>query len=35
MYTKFRNVPIFKDFPPISPYFLGFSVGKYAIAVPY
>ena len=27
MYRKFRNVPIFKDFPP---YFLGFRVGKYA-----
>ena len=29
MFTKFRNVPIFKDFPPICPYFLGFRVGKY------
>ena len=36
MYRKFRNVPIFKDFPPICPYFLGFRVGKYAVrkAVP-
>ena len=32
MYRKFRNVPIFKDFPPICPYFLGYRVGKYAIA---
>ena len=33
MYRKFRNVPIFKDFPPICPYFLhvGFRVGKYGI----
>ena len=31
MYRKFRNVPIFKDFPPICPYFLGFRVGKYAL----
>ena len=23
MYRKFRNVPIYKDFPPICPYFLG------------
>ena len=30
MYRKFRNVPIFKDIPPICPYFLGFRVGKYA-----
>ena len=30
MYTKFRNVPIFEDFSPICPYFLGFRVGKYA-----
>ena len=31
MYWKFRNVrAIFKDFPPIFPYFLGFRVGKYA-----
>ena len=30
MYRKFRNVPIFKDFPPICPYFFGFRVGKYA-----
>ena len=29
MYKKFRNVPSFKDFPPICPYFLGFRVGKY------
>ena len=29
-YRKFRNVPIFKGFPPICPYFLGFRVGKYA-----
>ena len=29
IYMKFRNVPIFKDFPPICPYFLGFRVGKY------
>ena len=33
MYRKFRNVPIFKDFPPICPYFLGFRVGKYGIHV--
>ena len=33
MYRKFRNVPIFKDFPPICPYFLGFRVGKYVNAV--
>ena len=26
MYRKFRNVPIFKDFPPICPYFLGWQV---------
>ena len=31
MYRKFRNVPIFKDFPPICRYFLGFRVGKYEI----
>ena len=31
MYRKFRNVPIFEDFSPICPYFLGFRVGKYAI----
>ena len=31
MYRKFRNVPIFKDIPPICPYFLGFRVGKYVI----
>ena len=30
MYRKFRNVPIFKDIPPICSYFLGFRVGKYA-----
>ena len=29
MYRKFRNAPIFKDIPPICPYFLGFRVGKY------
>ena len=29
MYRKFRNVPIFKDFPPICPYFLGVRVGKF------
>ena len=29
MYRKLRNVPIFKDIPPICPYFLGFRVGKY------
>ena len=29
MYRKFRNVPIFKDFPPICPYFLSLRVGKY------
>ena len=29
MYRKVSNVPIFKDFPPICPYFLiGFIVGK-------
>ena len=31
MYRKFRDVPIFKDIPPICPYFLGFRVGKYGI----
>ena len=31
MYRKFRNVPIFKDFPLISPYFLDFSVGRCAV----
>ena len=31
MYRKIRNVPIFKDIPPICPYFLGFRVGKYEI----
>ena len=31
MYRKFMNVPIFKDIPPICPYFLGFRVGKYGI----
>ena len=31
MYRKFRNVPIFKDFPPICPYFLGFKVGKFEL----
>ena len=31
MYRKFRNVPIFKDFPPICPYFLGFMVGMYGL----
>ena len=30
MYRKFRNVPIFKDIPPICPYF---RVGKYAICL--
>ena len=35
MYRKFRNVPIFKDFPPICPYLLGFRVGKYATAPKY
>ena len=29
MYRKFKNVPIFKDIPPICSYFLGFRVGKY------
>ena len=29
MYRKFRNVPIFEDFSPICPHFLGFRVGKY------
>ena len=33
MYRKFRNVPIFKDFPLICPYFLGFRVGKYELHV--
>ena len=33
MYRKFRNVPTFKDIPPICPYFLGFRVGKYALDV--
>ena len=33
MYRKFRNVPIFKDFPSICPYFLGFRVGKYVILI--
>ena len=32
MYTKCRNVPIFKDFAPICPYFLGFRVGKYELS---
>ena len=32
MYRKFRNVPIFEDFPPICPYFLGLKVGKYAVS---
>ena len=31
MYRKFRNVPIFEDFSPICPYFLGFRVGKYVL----
>ena len=32
MYRKFRNVPnIFKDFPPIFPYFLGLRVGRYTL----
>ena len=30
MYRKFRNVPSFRDFPPICPYFIGFRVGKHA-----
>ena len=30
MYRKFRNVPNFKDIPPICSYFLGFRIGKYA-----
>ena len=29
MYRKFRYVPIFKNCPPICPYFLGFRVGRY------
>ena len=29
MCRKFRNVPIFKNFPPICPYFLVFRVGRY------
>ena len=33
MYRKFRNVLIFKDFPPISPYFLGLRVGKVCLRV--
>ena len=35
MYRKFRNVPIFKDIPPICSYmyFLGFRVGKYALVL--
>ena len=33
MYRKFRNVPIFKDIPPICPYFLGFRVGKYVFLI--
>ena len=33
MYRKFRNVPIFKDIPPICPYFLGFRVGKYELMI--
>ena len=33
MYRKFRNVPIFKDIPPICSYFLGFRVGKYDAVV--
>ena len=33
MYRKFRNVPIFKDIPPICSYFLGFRVGKYGNAL--
>ena len=33
MYRQFRNVPIFKDIPPICSYFLGFRVGKYALYV--
>ena len=33
MYKKFRNIPIFKDIPPICPYFLGFRVGRCALAL--
>ena len=28
MYRKFRDIPIFEDFPPICPYFLGFRIGR-------
>ena len=28
MFMIFRNVTVFKDFPPICPYFLGFMVSK-------
>ena len=31
MYRKFRNIPIFKDFPLICPYFLSFTVGTYGV----
>ena len=30
---NFRNVPIVEDFSPICPYFLGFRVGKYEMAL--
>ena len=33
MYRKFGNVPIFEDFSPIYPYFLGFRVGKYELVL--
>ena len=33
MYRKFRNIPVFKDFPLICPYFLGFRVCRYAIVL--
>ena len=33
MYGKFRNVPIFEDFSPMCPYFLGFRVGKHVISI--
>ena len=31
MYGKFRNYPIFKDFPPICLYFLDFGEGRDAL----
>ena len=34
MYRKFRNIPIFKDIPPICSYFLGVRVGKYVLVDP-